>query len=334
MNIETIDEDDWSQALPDRGFDVFHTPEALEILDDHTDAELRLLGAYKGEHVVGLLPVFVRDSTVGRAVYSPPPSMGVPHLGPLVFSNSPKRRKQERANRSFIEQAVDHLDARSSSTLFRVISSPNYTDPRPFDWAGFSVRPSFTYVLDIGSDSPDDLLSSFTRSLRRDITKAEELDISVAVEGEAAAQQEYEEIESRYAEQGEPPPITWEYTRDIVTDLDERSQVYTARDGDGEFLSAIIALYSNDVAYYWAGGTRASYENVSVNSLLHWHIIKDIATDPPVPSVTGYDLVGANTERLCDYKAKFGADLVPYYVVESTGPTMQLAKRAYQLVRS
>jgi hypothetical protein len=44
--------------------------------------------------------------------------------------------------------------------------------------------------------------------------------------------------------------------------------------------------------------------------------------------------MGANTERLCQYKSKFGADLVPYYVVESGGRTMDLAKKTYQaLVR-
>jgi hypothetical protein len=66
--------------------------------------------------------------------------------------------------------------------------------------------------------------------------------------------------------------------------------------------------------------------------LLHWSIISDIAAGDPIESVDKYDLVGANTKRLCEYKAKFGGDLVPYYVVESAGFGMDLAKRAYQVI--
>lgn len=328
-----MDLDEWGEALPERGFDVFHTPEALAVLDDHAPGELRLYGGFKGQHVVGLLPLFVRETVVGRAALSPPPSMGVAHLGPLLMPNSPKRRKRENANLSFTEAVLDRLDVGSPLTLFRMICTPSYPDPRPYGWADLDVEPSFTYVLDVGSSSPDDLLSSFTRSLRRDIRKEEELGVTIDVEGLDAARQEYEKIASRYAQQDEPPPITWEYTRDLVEALGDRCRVYAARAPDGEFLSAIIALYSNDAASYWAGGTRASYENVSVNSLLHWRIITDIAEDPPLGTVRKYDLLGANTERLCQYKSKFGADLVPYFNVESNGLTMDLAKRAYQLVR-
>ncbi|MFC7137880.1 hypothetical protein ACFQRB_18380 [Halobaculum litoreum] len=49
-------------------------------------------------------------------------------------------------------------------------------------------------------------------------------------------------------------------------------------------------------------------------------------------SVDTYDLMGANTERICRYKSKFGADLVPYYTVESEGAGMKAAKTAYRLM--
>jgi hypothetical protein len=127
--------------------------------------------------------------------------------------------------------------------------------------------------------------------------------------------------------------LRWPYVRDLWRNLGDRAQTYVARDADGEYLSGITALYSNDMAYFWQGGARAVYEGTSVNSLVHWHIISDIVEDPPVESVTAYDLMGANTERLCRYKAKFGAELVPYYLVESSGTTMTAAKRAYQFVK-
>ncbi len=62
-------------------------------------------------------------------------------------------------------------------------------------------------------------------------------------------------------------------------------------------------------------------------------MLTDLLEDPPVDSVRRYDLSGANTRRLCEYKSGYGGRLVPYYRVESTGVPMAVAKRAYQLVK-
>lgn len=332
MRIEDIALDDWSRALPDRGIEVFHTPSALSVLDDHAPGELRLYAGFKGEQPVGLFPVVVQNRSVGTAVFSPPPGMGIPRLGPIVMPTSPKQRKRERVNRKFTEAVLDELGVDDSLTLFRSICTAAYTDPRPYRWADMDVETKFTYLLDLDDRSPDDVLKSFSKSLRREIGDGEELDIRIEREGVQGARTVYDATKRRYEEQDRTFPLTWPYVRDLVTRLDERSRVYVARTPEGRFLSGITVLYSNDAGYFWQGGTRATHENVSINSLLHWHVIQDIIEDPPIDSVTGYDLMGANTERLCQYKSKFGAELVPYYVTESSGPGMEVAKRAYQMV--
>jgi hypothetical protein len=333
MDVTQLDFDEWEEALPDREFAVFHTPEALRVLDEYADGDLRLFGAFKGDQPVALLPLFVRQAPVGQFVTSPPPSKSVPHLGPLVMPNSPKRRKAERVNRTFVEDVLDELDVDTRRSLFRMVCQPEYTDPRPYDWSDYDITPRFTYVIDTESSSPKELRDGFSSSLRREIRDAEELDFEITVEGVHAARKVYQQTERRFEEQDESFPFTWSYVRDLLTALDERARVYVARDSDGNFLTGITALYSNDRACFWQGGTRTTYEGVSINSAIHWRIIEDIAEDPPFGSVTEYDLFGANTPRLCRYKAKFGADLVPYYVVESSGPAMDIAKRAYELVQ-
>ncbi|WP_323192754.1 GNAT family N-acetyltransferase [Halostella sp. PRR32] len=333
MNIERLTLDQWADALPSGGFDVFHTPEALRVLDDHAPGTMTLLGGFKGQQSVALFPAFVRKRSVGRAVTSPPPSMSVPHMGPIINPNSPKQRKREKLNRKFARGVLDELDASSAQTLFRVVTTPGYGDPRPFDWADLSVEPGFTYRLHLDGRSLDDVMSSFSSSLRRDIRKAKESDAEISVEGVTAARTVFDRMVNRYDENDDTLPITWPFMRDLVDALDDRCRVYVVRTPDGEFLSGIVTLFSNDTAYFWQGGARADYDGVSVNSLLHWAIIEDIVEDPELDSVHQYDLVGANTERLCKYKAKFGAQLHPYYVVESAGPSMEIAKRAYQLVK-
>lgn len=333
MRIERVELDEWGRMLPPSGVNIFHRPEVLSVLDEYSDADLQLLGGFKGEEPVACLPVFIQESVIGQAVFSPPPSMGIPYLGPLLSPASPKRSKIERVNWDFTREIVDELGLDSRFTLFRIIGAPKYSDPRPFHWAGHRVETKFTYVLEV-PDDPDDLLGDFSRDLRRDVRDGTDLDLTVSVEDEQATERVTRDVMSRYEEQNETPPITPEYVRELIAALGDRARTYVARDTDGSYLGGIIVLYSDDTAYFWQGGVSQSYKGRSVNSLVHWHIIQDIASSPSLESVTNYDLVGANTQRLCKYKVKFGGNLVPYYVVESSGSGMTVAKKAYQMVRT
>lgn len=336
MRLEQVGPKAWTEALPDTGAEVFHTPEALAVLETHTPGELHRLVAYKGQRPVAMLPAFVQDRRVGRAILSPPPSMGVPRLGPLVMPASPKQRKREKLNRGFTEAVLEELEADASGTLLRVICPPTHADPRPFDWAGFEVTPRFTYKLETDGAGADELLGETSRSLRREIRDARETDVTVTAEGAdtGAARAVHEATVSRYEEQDREYPMDWPYVGELVAALRavDRCRVYAARE-NGEFLAGVTVLYSDEAAYFWQGGARTTHQGVEINSLLHWRIIEDLIENPPRESVSCYDLMGANTERLCRYKSKFGATLVPYYTVESGGPGMELAKRTYRLLR-
>lgn len=333
MEITEVSTEEWDRALPKAGFEVFHTPTALSVVDRHTEGELRLFVGYKGDNPVAMFPLFVLRRAVGRTVLSPPPGMGVPQLGPLVMPASPKRRKRERLNREFVEAVLDRVGVDGTTSLCRVVCSPAYADPRPFAWTGMEVGTEFTYTLDTATQSPEELLRDASKSLRREVRDGRETDVTIGVEGADAAEAVFEQTSKRYREQGEAYPLDRDYVTDLTSALAEagRCRVYVARDPDGSFLSGVTVLYSNDSAYFWQGGTRATYDGVSINSLLHWRIVEDLAEDPP-HGATEYDLLGANTERLCQYKSKFGGRLVPYHVVESGGTPMDIAKKAYQLV--
>lgn len=340
MRVERLTTEEWADALPSSGFEVFHTAPALSVLDDHAPGDLYLVGGFNGDRPVALVPLFVRRGPLETAmISSPPPGFNVPHLGPITMPQSPKRRKREKQNGEFTEKVVEALALDDSRTLFRMVCAPDYGDPRPFRWAGFDVDAAFTYRLAIDR-APDELLKSFSKSLRREIRNGQDADVVVSKGGIDAAEAVYWHTAARYAEQGEEMGSSWEYVRDLLGALDaeHRYRVYTAESADGRFLGGIIVLYSNDCAYYWLGGARTTHDGVSVNSLLHWHVVRDAAEsegeadDSPLDSVTRYDLVGANTERLCRYKAKFGAALCHYFTVESAGPQMTLAKKAYEQV--
>lgn len=333
MNVTRIGRGEWRESLPSTGVEVFHDPDALSVLADHSDAELHLLCGFKGEHPVAFLPAFVAERRVGRVVTSPPPGFGVPRLGPVLDPNSPKRRKRELLNGRFAESVVEALGLAGRTTLFRMTCPVGFEDPRPYDWQDFTVDTAFTYVVDLDVPDLEAAMAPFSSSLRNEMRRLDDSAVTITVEGADAAVRVYDHVAERYEEQAESAPMSRAFVRDLVAALGEdRCRVYVARDPDGNYLSGIVALFSDEVAYYWQGGVHASYDNVSVNNLLHRAVIEDVLTDPDLESVTGYDLVGANTERLCQYKGKFGGRLRPYYAVESAGPEMALAKSAYRVL--
>jgi len=328
MDIRRLDLEEWAEHLPETGFEPFHLPAALSVLADHTRGELRLLGGFRGEQAVGLFAAFVRSMAAGRTVYTPPPGKGIPHLGPLLMPTSPKQSKRGRVNREFVAGALDELDARDRLTVTRIMTSPGYTDPRPFEWCSLTVRPFFTYRVD--ATDLAETKTGFSQSLRREIRDARDAGVTVEREAGDSAATVYEDTRSRFEAQGEPFELTRSFVDDLVDALGDRARTFVARDPSGAYLGGILALYSNDAAYFWLGGARATYEGSSVNGLVHWRLLQDLAADPPAEGATQYDLVGANTERLCRYKSKFGGRLVPYYIVESEGLLTPLAKTVYR----
>ena len=331
MRIERVDTTEWGQLLPDTGVEVFHRPEALRVIAEHTDGELHLLAGFKGQEPVGLFPVHESRAFGGRLLTSPPLDLGIGRLGPIVTPPSPKRHKQDITNRRFIDAALEELAVDDSRTLLRLACSPQYADPRPFQWDGFEATPAFTYQLDLEGTDREQLLGAFAGDLRKSIRKREEVDVSIRTGGVEAARQTYETIEQRYTEQGYETPLPWEFVRDLLEALGDRSRVYVAESGDGEFLSGQLTLYSGGTAYAWKGGTRTR-RSVSPNSLTHWAAIEDILTDPELASVTTYDLYTANSERLTKYKRKFAGNQRVYYRIESSGVRMSVAKGLYRMI--
>jgi hypothetical protein len=249
-----------------------------------------------------------------------------------LLPNSPKRRKRERLNKTLVDDVLSAVAVDESATVFRMLGPLSYDDPRPLVWNDLSVEPQFTYV--VRTDGPDDLeslMSGFSRSLRNKMRRLPDLDLTIEDERRAGAVRIQADVADRYREQDEMPPASRRYVEDVVDALDDRYRAYVARDPSGSYLGGVIVLYSNDLASFWLGGVRNSYEGVSVNTLVHRRVLADVITDPDLASVTGYDLVGANTEHLCEYKAKFGGDLAPYYLAESSGVGMTAAKTAYRM---
>ena len=306
----------------------FHEFDLLEVIADHADATLRPLVGYKGREPVGLFPTFVVRKGPVATVFSPPPSLKIPYLGPATLNvEKLKPSKAEKRNRRFVEASLDYVEERVGPRYAHVRTNTRYEDTRPFTWNGFETTPHFTYVVDL-TDGPDALFDRFSRDARTNVRDARDADCVVEERGVDALRFVLQRVRERHEEQDEWFPLTTEF----VTDLYE-----TAPDGvvrpyvcefEGKVVGGSLVLEHGDTAYGWQGAVKPDVD-LDVNDLVHWHVINDVVDR----DVTRYDLVGANQPRLSRYKSKFAPTLETYDSLEKSSPGMSLAAKTYKRLR-
>lgn len=284
----------------------FHQPAFLEVLDRYAGADLHLLVGRDEFGPVGLFPIF--EATVGpvTTTFSPPPGMGMYQLGPVLFDeDADDYVRCESRNRRFLDACFGWISDVLQPSYFHVRAHPEYVDPRPFRWNGFELHSRFTYSVDL--DRPaDELLKAFSSDARRNVRDCEDV-CTVRVGGVDAIEWILARVEERYAAQGKPFSIDPAFVADLYESLpDGQVRPYVCK-VDGERRGGMVALEYADTIYRWQGGVKPDAE-LPVNDFLDWRIMRDARER----GVERYDLVGANTARLCEYKSKFDPSLVHY----------------------
>ncbi|WP_135829002.1 lipid II:glycine glycyltransferase FemX [Halorussus halobius] len=322
-----FDHHDWND-LVDRspGTNAFHYRESLAVQADHADAEYHALVGYKGHEPVGLLPIFEKRAGGMATAFSPAPGLGVPYLGPALLNHGKlKRRKRERRTKRFVHGCLDWLDRELDPKYVHVRSDPRFRDVRPFEWREFDVDVRHTYSVDLTPDE-DDLLGSFSSDARNNVRT--DGDYRVYEGGPDEIETVIAQVRARHDEQDERYGVTPEFVVDLHERLPEGALRPYACEIDGEVAGGMIVAERGDAVYRWQGGAKHD-RDLPVNDLVDWAVM----TDAKARGVERYDLVGANTERLCGYKAKFGPELQTYYSLEKGTRVTNALSSVYKRLR-
>lgn len=303
----------------------FHQYESLETLAKHSGSKLHPLVGFKGQEPVGIFPLFTISKGPVTTVFSPPPNLLVPYLGPaLLNANHLKQRKAERRHRRFINGCLDWVDAEFNNKYMHVRTDGRYTDHRPFKWAEFDLHPSYTYVVDL-RDGKKEVMMNFSSDARNNIRSSEDANYTVKVGGPDAIEQIINQVQARYDAQNESYGIDPSFVIDLYHALPDGQVRPYVCSVDGSFLGGMVAVEFDDTIYRWQGGAKTNVD-LPVNDLVDWAIIRD-AIDRGIET---YDLVGANKERLCEYKAKFGPTLRTYHSLERGTRSMSVVSDLYR----
>ncbi|MXR40352.1 GNAT family N-acetyltransferase [Halobaculum sp. WSA2] len=331
IEVRRVDDDErWNGYLEHATTPTpFHSAAVLDVLASAADATLHRLGGFKGQEPVGLFPLFEVDRGPVTGVFSPPPDLKVPYLGPtlVVRGGAPKRRRLDRQHHEFVERTIDRISESVNPAFVHVRTAPGYDDVRPFSWNGYEANPRYTYVIDLEL-SEDDLLDSFSSDARQNVTDDYDVDYEIC-EGDAAdIERIVAQTADRHAEQGEAFPIDSSFVVDLYEAAPDGAVRPVVCRIDGEFAAGTVCLEAHDVAVRWVGSAKPTCD-IPANDLIDWEYCRRSAER----GVDSFDLAGANSPRIAEYKAKFAPDLVPYYRVKSASRTMDVAVSLYDKLR-
>ncbi|THE62763.1 GNAT family N-acetyltransferase [Salinadaptatus halalkaliphilus] len=307
-----------------------HELEALRVQADHAGATLHPLIGFKGQEPVGVFPVFELRKGPVTTVFSPPPHLRVPYLGPAFLNMGKlKQRKREKRRSRFIDGCLEWITAELGPKYGHVRTATGVDDVRPFGWSGYETTPEYTYAVDLGRDE-DALLASFSSDARRNVTNTADDAYEITVDDREDSRRIFEQVEHRYESQGISFGVPLGFVLDLADELETGAVRPYALRVDGAFVGGILALEYGSRTGRWMGGVRTDADvDVPTNDLLDWAIICDARER----GLETYDLVGADNRRINRYKAKFNPDLETYYSLEYGSWGMQTVASLYDSVK-
>ncbi len=306
----------------------FHFRGSLAVLADHANAELHPLIGFKGQEPVGVFPLFAVEKLGLSTLFSPPPGLLVPYLGPALLNMGKlKQRKRERRHERFIDGCFEWIEETLDPRYVHVRSDPRYTDLRPLEWNGMEVSMGHTYTVDL-SIGEDELLKRFSSDARSNVRDGTAENCTIEEGGESAIRRIITQVYRRYESQDESYGVTPGFVLDLKERLPEGCvRAYVCR-VDGRFVGGMITLEDENTIYRWQGGAKHNAA-IPANDLVDWHIMCEAMGR----GIDAYDLVGADSRRLNRYKAKFDPELGTYHQTERAGPAMRLVREAYTRLR-
>ena len=284
---------------------IFHRWKFLKIIEKHTNTKLNPIIVYEKSNDIGVFPIFFQNKFMFRAVFSPPPHAAVPYLGPLIIDYDILKPHQRESNFIHFQNKVnDFIFRELKPNYINVVLSPDLLDGRPFMWTNHEVKPQYNYIIDL-TKGEECIWSQFQKNLREGITKTVRRGAIVEESGVDGLNLIYDNFKGRYQEQNRNPSISKDYLSEVYNSFHpENLRIFICL-FDGEVVGGTINIcYKNKISS-WLGSAKTNITGLYTNDLTQWECMKWACKN----NFKIYEEIGANTERLWQFKSKYNPEL-------------------------
>lgn len=286
-------------ASPDGS--VYSLPEYLDALCAATGGRFRVLAAEHDDHIVGGIALFECSDRRGTFVS---PRRLLYYNGLVLVPHACSCPATATSRRLQTMDALEHALAHLPLGRLRFKSRSTCTDLRTFQSRGWSVRPTYTYVVDIG-----DLASAWTRvdkNHRRLIGRCTEQGLQLSMDDDFDA---FHHLHLQTHERkGAPLYLPREAFRRFVETLCARNlgRLYHARMPDGRVAASQLVLTGpHPVSHTVCAGAEAALLSLGASAFLRWRALEHLAA-------AGYranDLTDAELNPVTAFKSQMGGEL-------------------------
>ncbi len=331
LNVRTAENDElknWDTLVGASPYGtVFHLLDWLKIIEKHTNSILYPLIGMKGEKIIGVFPIFYKKKGPLKMVFSPPPKVGVPYLGPVLLDyDKLKQEKKESLIIHFCTEINKFVNNKIRPSYMYLKLPPGLIDCRPFKWMGYQVEPFYSYLLDI-STGLSSLESNFSMQARKNVRKAEKEELTIELGDKEELLTLYKMLYERYADQKRKLPITETYLLDIFKKLfPENLKIFVVRH-ENEIVSGGIKLCYKNKVIDWVGQPKTKMR--TSNDFLHWGVMKWGIEN----RYHYYEILGANTFSICQFKSKFNPMLTVNFSAKKATLFSNIVEKLYMKMR-
>ena len=291
---------------------MFSHPEVVALLARAAGLETPSVLAVEGDgRWLAALPLFERTRGPFRALVAP---VLIPVVSPLLAESATEAEVHRHT--SPLDVLLAALPAEVHRATF--LLHPSLTDLRPFQWAGWTTRTRYTYLLDLAR--PADPLDAWSGGARRTAKKA--MGDYVFEEDPAHADAALALMTASYARQGEPLALP-DRVRALLREMIEGgfARAFAVRPASGhEPEAALVVAHDDRTAHYWIAGSEPG----PAMTVLLAHLLPLLQAD----GIAAFDFLGANVPSIAEFKRRFGPTLQPYALAtQDFHPALRLLRR-------
>lgn len=298
----------------------------LQALCKAIGTQFRILGAYKGDELVGGIGLHYNPGKYGDMVHI----RALLYYNGLVIHDFDSKYPSITASRQMeVTHAIlDELESGRYASAQVATRSP-LNDFRPFLARNWAVWPRYTYVVPIAD--PAEQWQHVEQNIRRLISRCERDGMRLECSDDVDAF--YSMNRETYIRKGVKPYISQDKFVELYRELKahDACQIYFAVTPDGQRAAGQLVLRTrHPVTHTWMAGSDPNLLQSGASAFLRWKVFEDL-------SKHGYrynDLTDAMLEKVAKFKSQFGGRLEESFVVyREISSRLSMENRINKIVR-
>jgi hypothetical protein len=304
--IKSFSECDWDNFVETFPFGtIYHTKAYLNFFSNTYNLDKKLFTFYENRNLVGIFPIFEIFKGPIKIAGSPL-KISIPYLGPLI----PEHYLEELF--LAIQKILDSEGIKQTFTTFSFsVSTKEWINK--INNSKFILNEEYkTYVIDL-SKGKDKLWTLLSSSCRRSVKKAKKSNITILYQDMRENVNDILNLAKKvYRRTNRTPAFTDKFYMNMFSELYPNYMESFILKYEEKIIATCIFLKFNKKIYIVDALGDPDYFHLRINNLIYWEIIEWGIKN----NYETFDLTGANTPGISNFKAGFGGDLKIYPAVK------------------